>query len=249
MLVGRAVVKKQFHLGHGRQDILLSPFGAREVEHLLLGEGEIDVHLVVVRDGEERCRGIDQCPDAVGGHAGIGEVVFGIDQLGLCLCQRCLCTVQVVDSGLQVEVRDDVFPPQFLLALSGHLCRGHCRFRAPHIGTGRCYLRLIGHLVNDKQRLPFLHGGTLVNTNFRQQPRHLGVDAHVLLALDGSGILALQRLVCQTEGQCLVPAPYRCCRFFLATRRKQQGESTQPCPNNLFTFTHVTHLVFIFLFC
>ena len=241
LVVHRAVVEQQLHVGH-----VLERFGDRavaacEVEQLVLGHREVDVHGRVVRDGGQRLRhrGAHQCTHTVGKRSHdavrrsldnrIGEVVGGIDLLCLGLCELCFGRQQVVLGRGEVVLRNDVAGEKFFFAVIGQLCRGDAGFGSGDIGFGGLQSGLVGHLVDDEQRLSFRHALAFVDAELPDRSRNLRVDVDVLTSADRCGVVRRNFPVGCGDGQHGVFAGAHCRRGLSACDGSQAA-----CPNGRF---------------
>ena len=212
VFVEALVGQTQLHVRHLLQLLLQRATGLGQVQQLLLGHGEIDIHLANLRDGRHRLcdRGAHQATYTIGegthhairrtGHRTEGEVLIRAHQLRLRLCQAGFCRHQLVDSGLILEIADDLFLMQHLLVLLGQGQRVHVRLGHLH---SRFRLtdssRILGR-INLEQGLSFPNGRTLIHTQFHHKARDLWTHFDVLCASNRSGIRCRLITGCCTDG-------------------------------------------------
>ena len=205
--VKRSVVEHKLHVRQRRQRFVHRAVFAGQVEQLILRQGEINVHIGVVRYGGQRLGNrcahqgthtIRQDTDyAVGRtfHFGIGEVVGRIDELCLGLCQLGFCRQQVVLGSLQVELRNDVLGEQLFFAVVGQLSGGYAGLGSCDVGFCGLQGCLVGHLVDNEQQLSLANYFTLFNAHFGNGTRYLRVNGDVLAPTDGCRVGARNRYV------------------------------------------------------
>ncbi len=189
-----AVVQLERHLGERGEGLVERPVLRREREHLLLGEGEIDIHLRIVRYPDERLghRRAHQRPDTKRGHAGIAvdgalhlgirEVVLRIGQFGLCLLQGSLCTLVLVLGRMQFKVRNHPVGKEQLLPFQSLFSRSLVGLGRSHCGDRLLQSGFIGHLVDNKEHLALAHMGTLLDQHPGDGARYLRAHLHILFS-------------------------------------------------------------------
>jgi len=199
VVVERPVAELQLHVGHVLQGSGRGAVTTGEVEQLVLGHREVDVHLGIVGNGGELGGRTDQSADAERQSADnalgrslddrIGEVVGGADPLGLGLRELSLGGEELVLGGREVELRNDLAPEKLLLAVADQLGGGNPGLGGGDVGFGGLKRGLVRHLVDDEERLPLVDLLALGDAKLGNGARNLGIDIYVLPPADGSRII------------------------------------------------------------
>ena len=241
LVVHRAVVEQQLHVGHVLERFGDRAVAARQCEQLVFGHREVDVHRRVVRNGGQRLRhrGAHQGADAVrerthdtvrgGLDDRIGEVVGCADALGFGLGQLGFGRQQVVFGRREVELRDDVAGEKFFFAVISKLGRSDAGFGGRDIGLGGLQGCLVGNLVDDEQGLALGDLLSFVHAELPDGARDLRVDVDVLTSADCSRVVRRDFAVGRGNGHHGVFAGAHC-RRGLSTRNGSQAT----CPNGRF---------------
>ena len=253
LVVDRPVVETQLHVGHVFQRVVDRTVLAREVQQLVLGHREIDVHLRIVRYGSQRLRRrrTDQRAHLVGqcthdsvrgtGHDRIGEVVGGVHALCFGLCELRLGRQQVVLGRRKVELRNYLACEKFLLAVVGQLSGRNTRLGGGDVGFGRLQSCLIGNLVDDEKRLPVADALPLVYADLGDLARYLRIDCDILTTADRRRVIHRNGTVGRSHCQDVVLRTlglHR--RLTTAEHEKAAGECC--CTDRI--FLHVSFFLF-----
>ena len=213
LVVNRTVVELQLYVGHVLERVGDRAVFTGQIEQLVFGHREIDVHLRIVRNGRKRLRHrrAHQCADTVrqrtyhavgrGLHDRVGEVIGGIYALCLGLCELRLCRQQRVFGCREVVLRHDALCEEFLLAVICQLGRCHaglCRCDIGFCCLERCLVR---YLVYDEKGLSFRNRLALGDTQFGDGSRNLRIDVDVLASADRCRVVALDFAVGSGNGR------------------------------------------------
>ena len=228
----RAVVQHELHFRHFRDGFFQRAVLADEAQHVILGHGEVDIHLAVVRHGGQRLRdgAAYQCSLSVGKlahhavrralHHGVRQVVGRVHHLCFHLCHGGFGAQQVVLGRLQVEVRHHLLVEQALGAFQRQVGCGFCGFCCFEVGLGRVEGGLIRHLVDDEQRLSLRHAVAFLDAQLLERAAHLRIDVHVLAAFDARAVAGLEFSGFGLHGHGLVGTHVHCLLLLFATSQR-----------------------------
>ena len=121
---------------------------------------------------------------------------------------------------------------ELLLALQVQLCRGESGAGCGDLSLGSIDGGKVGSLVNDEQRLAFLHASSLLHADLLHNPCNQRTDVYVLLALDPGCELAVLGKVLLLHPQRLEMASRRAWRRFATADKHHQ----QYAPKDMFHF-------------
>ena len=192
LVINRIIIEAQFHFRHVLQGFVHVAILAGEGKQLILGHGEIDIHIRIVADRSKRIGhiGTYQCActirqctyDSVTGtfHFGIREIVAGTDLLGFGLRQLSFGGEIRILGRFQAEFRNYFLCIQFFVALVGQFGSTQCGTCCFHIGSGGFQCGLVRHLVDNEKRLPAAYFLPFGHTEFLNRSRHLRININIL---------------------------------------------------------------------
>ena len=247
MGIRRTVAQQQRHFRHARQRLFHASILADQRQYLVFRKRKIHINFLIVGDRQQRSGNgrVDQGPYSIRRHAchsvhraayyGIRKVVASIGLGRLGLCQTGFCFQQGIPCRLAVKIRNHLFLEEFLLAVRGQTGRSYRRFRTLHIGHCRLQGCLIGHLVDNKEHLPFLHLGPFLHANVGNRTAHLRTDFHTLPSLYHRRIAVGEKTILFFYGHGLVSALLRSTgRLCTSRQESQQSHKTRSDKNKCF---------------